>query len=763
MQRSHSIALLVCLACGLWGNGIAEAQQTIIQQEREQARKRIRAQRIDMPPVLDGLVSEPVWQEIEPANGFIQQEPNEGSVATEKTEVRFGYDNRNMYIGIICFDSQPENIVVSQNRRDGSLTDTDSIQILLDTFHDRQNAFIFGTSPTGIEYDGQVSKAGQGDSGTFGQGGGQGGGTGQGGAQRGGAAAFNGNWDGVWSVRSQITARGWEAEMVVPFRTLRYIPGADRVWGLQIMRNLRRHNEQSFWTPISRAFDLLQVDVAGELEGLDLQMHRNMQLVPYVLGGLDQDYTRSQDQSKLTRNAGLDVKYGLTPSLTLDATFNTDFAQVEVDEQQVNLTRFDLFFPEKRPFFLENAGIFDFGAARETEIFFSRRIGIDESGVQIPIDAGARLSGHAGRYELGFLSMKTREVRGVAPANEFTVARVKRQLPNRSSVGLIAVNRQSLTHFERKRPFNRTFGADAGVGLGRYINWQNYYARTQSPGLTRGAHAGLSSFRYDDSHHQASLSYREVGPDFNPEVGYLLRANYRRPGFGYRHTFYPEAKHIRSIYPHFQWNRWYTLGTNDLESEYWHNDYGMNWQGGESLSFQFNRSFERLDNPFEVFPGIKIVPGRYGFSQVDLALSTNQSAPRFASGSIITGNFYSGTIRTLSLSGGIRKGANLTWSGSYTRNIINLREGDFTTDLAGFRFNWSFTSKSYLQTFTQYNSRINQVGTNVRFALLSTSSNGLFVVYNTRDVTMDYVDPYNQQRTTLTRALLVKYTYLFDF
>src|SRR3989449_118238 len=588
MQRGHSITLLVCLVCGLWGNGIAEAQQTIIQQEREQARKRIRAQRIDMPPVLDGLVSAQVWQEIEPANGFIQQEPNEGSVATEKTEVRFGYDARNVYIGIICFDSQPENIVVSQNRRDGSLTDTDSIQILLDTFHDRQNAFIFGTSPTGIEYDGQVSKAGQGDSGTFGQGGGQGGGTGQGGAQRGGAAAFNGNWDGVWAVRSQITDRGWEAEMVIPFRTLRYIPGADRVWGLQIMRNLRRHNEQSFWTPISRAFDLLQVDVAGELEGLDLQVHRNLQLVPYVLGGLDQDYTRSRDQTKLARHAGLDVKYSLTSSLTLDATFNTDFAQVEVDEQQVNLTRFDLFFPEKRPFFLENAGIFDFGAARETEVFFSRRIGIDDSGVEIPIDAGVRLSGHLGRYELGFLSMKTREVRGVAPANEFTVARVKRQLPNRSSVGLIAVNRQSLTHFERKRPFNRTFGADAGVGLGRYINWQNYYARTQSPGLTGRAHAGLSSFRHDNSHHQVTAAYREVGPDFNPEVGYLQRANYRRPGFGYRRTFYHEGKHIRSIHPHFQLNRWYTLRTNDLQTPHWHNDYGIHWPDVASHRLQLN-------------------------------------------------------------------------------------------------------------------------------------------------------------------------------
>jgi hypothetical protein len=757
-SRKHSLVLLVCFACG-----IASAQNTVIPPERQQARKRIRAQRIDTPPVMDGLVREPVWELIEPAAGFIQQEPNEGSAATEKTEIRFGYDNRNLYIGIICFDSQPENIVVTQNRRDGSLIDTDSIQILLDTFHDRQNAFIFGTSPTGIEYDAQVSKAGQGDSGTFnalasGQGG-----TGQGGAQRGGAAAFNANWDGVWEVRSQVTARGWEAEMVIPFRTLRYVPGTDRVWGLQIMRNLRRHNEQSFWTPISRAFDLLQVDVAGELEGLDLRMHRNLQLVPYLLGGLDQDYTRSRNQSKLTRDAGLDVKYSLTPQLTLDATFNTDFAQVEVDEQQVNLTRFDLFFPEKRPFFLENSGIFDFGSPRETEIFFSRRIGIDDSGVEVPIDAGVRLSGHAGRYEVGFLSMKTREVDGIAPANEFTVARVKRDLPNRSSVGLIAINRQSLTHFEGRRPFNRTFGADAEVGLGRYINWQNYYAKTESPGLTRGDYTGLSSIRYDDSHHQASLSYREVGPDFNPEVGYLQRANYRRPGFGYRHTFTPEGKHIRSIYPHFQWNRWYTLGTNDLESSYWHNDYGMNWQGGESASLQFNRSFERLDKPFEVFPGVKIAPGRYSFSQVDASYRTNQSASRFGNASVVAGNFYSGTLRALTLGGGVRKGANLTWSGSYTRNFINLREGDFTTDLIGFRFNWSFTKKSYLQTFTQYNSRINQVGTNIRFALLSTSSNGLFLVYNTRAATEDYLDPHREERTTLSRAFLVKFTYLFDF
>ena len=342
MQRSHSISVVVAVACVWWASGIASAQ---ISQEGQQSRQRIRAQRIDAPPVLDGLVSEPAWQQILPATGFIQQEPNDGSVATEETEVRFAYDTRNLYIAIICFDSQPENIVVTQNRRDGSLTDTDSIQILLDTFHDRQNAFVFRTSPTGIEYDGQVSKAGQGDSGTFAQGGrvGQGGGTGQGGAQRGGAAAFNGNWDGVWL--------GGRDGHSVSDSTLRSGRGArlgpsDHAESATAQRAVLLDAHFKGVRPASGG-------VAGELEGLDLRMHRNLQLIPYVLGGLDQDYTRRTDQSKLSRNGGLDAKYSLTPSLTLDATFNTDFAQVEVDEQQVNLTRFDLFFPEKRPFFLE--------------------------------------------------------------------------------------------------------------------------------------------------------------------------------------------------------------------------------------------------------------------------------------------------------------------------------------------------------------------------------------------------------------------------
>ncbi len=597
--------------------------------------RKVRARRVDKAPTLDGLVTEDLWSGIAPAAAFVQQEPNEGASATESTEIRIAFDDNNLYIGIICFDSEPDNIVVTQNRRDASLIDTDSVEILLDTFHDRQNAFIFGTSPTGIEYDGQLSKAGQGRGGvgTPARAGGAGGG---GGAQRGGASAFNLNWDGVWKVWSKVTERGWESEMVIPFKTLRYTPGSDRTWGLNITRNLRRRNEQSFWAPVSRGFTFNDVAIAGELEGLDVEVHRNLKLLPYVLGGFKQNYTEP-DATDPALNAGLDLKYSLTPGLTLDATFNTDFAQVEVDEEQVNLTRFDLFFPEKRPFFLENSGFFEFGTPREVEAFFSRRIGIDRSGIEVPIDAGVRLSGKMGNYEIGALDMMTREVEGVVPANNFSVLRVARELRNRSSIGLIAVGRNSLTGGTSAPSYNYTFGADLNIGFGRHANWFNYLAKSLTPGLTGRDHAASSVLAYDDEHHRADAGYTEVGRDFNPEVGYVQRVGFRKPTIGYRYTHYPEGKLLRSIFPHFQWNRWYTLETNEKESAFEHYHLDTRWQNGSSLGLALNRNFERLDKPFEVSPGVLIPPGRYDYSEMVLNYGTDPSAHLLGLGQLLSG------------------------------------------------------------------------------------------------------------------------------
>jgi Domain of unknown function (DUF5916) len=732
-------------------------------------RPRVRAHRIAVPPTLDGLVNEPAWDDIEPATNFIQQEPNEGQPATEKTEVRVGFDEKDLYLGIICFDSQPDSIVVTQNRRDATLTDTDSVEILLDTFNDQQNAVIFGTSPTGIEYDGQVSKAGQGRGGV-GSPARAGGSGGQGGAQRGGASSFNLNWDGVWWVRAQVTKRGWEAELKIPFKSLRYHPGPERVWGLNLKRNLRRRNEQSFWAPVSRAFAFnYQIELAGKLEGLALETHRNLKLLPYGLTGFKQDYFLSENPTRIQHTAGLDVKYSVTPSLTLDATFNTDFAQVEVDEEQINLTRFDLFFPEKRPFFLENSGTFEFGSPREVEIFFSRRIGIDESGVQIPIDAGVRMSGKAGKYDIGMLNMQTRKLAGVAPANNFTVARISREFGRRSSIGGIAVNRQSTSSLLglNRQPYNRTFGVDANLGFGRYANLFSYFAKSITPGKNSSNQAAASTFEYDDQHHRIDLAYQEVGRNFNPEVGFVRRIGYRKPSFGYRYTHTPEGKRLRSIFPHFQWNQWYTIAEEGTptgkESGFEHYHLDSRWQNGSSLGIAWNRNFERLDKPFEVSPGVQIRPGAYQFSEMVANFGSDPSATFFTDGNVAIGHFYGGTIRTINLNGGYRVGYRFTFSGNYIRNFIRLPEGKFNTDLVGYRFNWSLTPKSYFQSFIQYNNQTHQVGINARLGLLSTSSTGLFIVYNSHVSTIDYTDPHDVDRRTLSRGLFVKFNYLFDF
>ena len=721
----------------------------------------VRSSRIDEAPKLDGLVDEDLWSEIEPATGFVQQNPDEGAPSTERTEIRIGFDDSNLYFGIICFDSQPENIVVTQNRRDGSLIDTDSIQILIDTYNDGQNAFVFGTSPTGIEFDAQVTKAGQ----TRGTGGGpaRAGGAGGGGAQRAGAAAFNLNWDAVWKVRSQVTDRGWESEIAIPFRTLRYRPGAGQTWGLNLSRNLRRRNELSFWSPVSRAFEFTQIEIAGQLHGIEAKPHRNLKLLPYVIGGASQNFRIDEGRTDTKLTGGLDIKYSLTPGLTLDGTLNTDFAQVEVDDVQINLTRFDLFFPEKRPFFLENSGFFEFGSPREVEIFFSRRIGLDENRQQVPIDGGARMSGKVGKYQIGVLNMQTRDVEGRTPANNYSVGRLSRELPNRSSIGVIAVNRQAVGDPEGAGRYNRTFGADANIGIGKFGNWFSYVAGTQTPGLEGSSHAYSSRFDFDDATHRVSVSYLEVGANFNPEVGFVRRVRFRKPSASYRYTYYPTKGAWRTIEPHAFFQNWYTLGSNEKESGFEHYHMDSRLQNGGRLGLAYNRNFELLRKPFEVFPGVRIPVGAYQFGETIANLQSDPSAVVFGGGTLAKGDFYSGDITAFSFTGGVRKGQNLTWTLGWSRNFIDLPVGEFHTDLASLRFNWSITPKSYFQTLSQYSNRTNRMTHNFRLGLLSTSSTGLFVVYNTGMLMRDYMDPHSVERRLESQAFFVKLNYLLDY
>ncbi len=406
-RTSDHWRIVILIAVAIAASGAAAAAQ-----ERAVEFPGATAEPIDVVPAMDGrVVDDPVWTAIAPVTGFTQTTPDEGQPSSERTEVRIAYSADTLYFGIICYDGDPSTIIVSDSRRDSPLTETDSFQIILDTYLDQQNGFVFGTNPSGLEYDGQVTNEGQGSDGFVGGGRGGGGGRQQGGAGRG----FNLNWDGSWEVRTEVSEIGWSAEFAIPFRTLRYPNGESQTWGLNFQRNIRRRNETAFWAALPRQFSIYRLSLAGQLQGLVLPPQKNLKIMPYVLG--DAISNEFEDGDVVLGDAGVDLKYSLTPSLTLDATYNTDFAQVEVDDQQINLDRFNLFFPEKRPFFLENAGLFGVGNTGSAELFFSRRIGIGPSGEVVPIVGGGRLSGQVGgNVNVGLLNMQTESVVGEGPA-----------------------------------------------------------------------------------------------------------------------------------------------------------------------------------------------------------------------------------------------------------------------------------------------------------------------------------------------------------
>lgn len=715
-------------------------------------------------PTIDGRVDEEVWRLVEPYGTFTQQDPIEGAPATERTEVRVLIDRSTLYVGIICFDSEPDKIVISQGRRDAELTESDAVLVVLDTFNDSQNGFVFGTNPVGIEYDGQVSGEGQTSGLTQRQAGAQG-------SQRGQISAFNANWDGDWRVRAQVTERGWEAEMAIPLKTLRYATGSDRTWGFNVKRNIRRKNEQVFLAPIPRGFDIYRVSGAAKLTGLDLPPRRDLKAIPFMLGSANKDYTLSGDQLDRRADVGLDVKWGVRPNLTADFTVNTDFAQVEADEEQVNLTRFDLFFPEKRPFFLENASIFQFGAPQSVDLFFSRRIGLSglgASGLPIGIIGGARLTGKLGGYNVGLLDMQTertedRRTRAlIAPANNFAVARIQREL-GRSNFGAIFVNRQAGGETGSSGRYNRAYGVDANWQVSRNGRVFAFIARTESPGDVGSDHAGRVFYNFTNNLWNVSGGYSQVGDRFNPEVGFLPRRGYRRPEM--RIFFQPQPKRwpwIRRISPHTSHSAYYSLdGGLQSSQSHFHFFEIQPARGGRFGTF-VDRSRDRPEKPFTVYDlsgrRVMIPPGLYTWYQFVPEFISDPSAPIHGSIRYRRGGFYDGDLQAIELDAGVRSGARFAGTLGWTRQRIELPGGAFTTDLIPVKVSVSFTPRASLQALVQYNSQAALLSSNVRLALLNRSGTGLFVVYNDRRDTSTF-NPYD----VLGRSFILKYTRLFDF
>jgi hypothetical protein len=711
-----------------------------------------RALRVEVAPAVDGdVLGEAIWEDAPRVTDFLQNTPDEGLPASERTEVRIVHTADTLYFGIVCYTEDASTIIVSDSRRDTPLDETDSFQIIIDTYLDRQNGFVFGTNPSGLEYDGQVTNEGQG-SGQSGGGGGR-----PGSQQRGSGGGFNLNWDGVWQVRAQITDIGWTAEIAIPFRTLRYPSGDVQAWGLNFQRNIRHRNEEAFWAPLPRQFNLNRLSLAGQLQGIEVPPQRNLKLTPYVLG----EAIRRQDDTRTTAlgDFGADLKYSVTPSLTLDATYNTDFAQVEVDEEQINLDRFNLFFPEKRPFFLENAGLFSVGRPGQIEVFFSRRIGIGDDGRQIPIIGGGRLSGKVGsNTNIGFLNMQTDSVTPTGTSsNNFTVARVQQDFTNRSNVGAMFVNRAGTGSLADSDDYNRSYAVDGRYGIGQTGTLTGFAAQTDTPGLSGDTHAFSGSAQYNDSRYRLSLGGAEVGPNFNPEVGFYARRGYQQLNGSVFTTFRPgNAIGIHEVRPHVNHNSIWEFQTGRPETRLTHIDTHVEWRNGYEIHTGMNLSYEGVFEPFEISPGVVVPVGTYDHAEAQLLLQSNQGAPYSFSISNITGGFFGGSRVQFRPEFTMRVGETLNAQFGWDRNDVDLPSGHFVTNVGRFRVNYSFTTRMFLQALVQYNDRADLWSSNIRFAVQSDANTGLFIVYNdTRGIG-------DARPTGAGRTLTIKYSQLFD-
>lgn len=672
--------------------------------------QQLRAQKITAHIELDGLLAEPEWQQAQAAAGFRQNQPREGEAATENTEVRVLYDEGNLYVGVMCFDSEPQKIVAQKLQRDGGLGDDDAFGFLLDTYHDKRNAYLFVTNPNGAEEDGQMID---------------------------GAFDTDLDWDGVWEVRAKIHEQGWSAEFKIPLWNLKFNTLPEQSWGINFTRVIKRKTEQVNWASWSRDNNggFLRVSRAGNLLGLqNVKPGRNLQVKPYGLGKTSRENLLTPSPLKdETFDAGLDVKYGVTSNLTLDLTANTDFAQVEADVEQVNLTRFPLFFPEKREFFLESANTFQFGEQNffgppPVQLFYSRRIGITNFRELVPILAGARLTGKVGGYELGLLDMMTDEKNG-APQSHFSVVRVNRDVAQRSKVGVIFTNR-----VDHGRGRQQAYGADANLWLSNPMVLQSFFAQTHdSPsGATKTAWKLGLDFTKD--HWGWFASHMAIDRGFDPGVGFVLRSDIRRSFATFRVSPQPNGSFLRrtNIFQNFS-----HLTNIDGRVQDW--DYRLTFinelANGDNLNFGYGRIFERLEfedstasYPFRA--DILIPQGDYYNHLLQINYQSSAKRKLTVFGNVSWRELYAGEV--LNYGGGFGYSPNAHWSFglNYDRNQVELPQGELNTDLFALRVNYAHNTRLFLNTLVQYNSEDNELSTNLRLNFIHSPGSDLFIVYN---------------------------------
>jgi hypothetical protein len=713
----RTVILILFLGSGLWGEAWA-------------ADRMVQALRTEEAIVLDGVLDEEPWLLAEPAVDFIQAEPSQGEPSTQWTEVRILFDLENLYFGIVCFDDDPSGIVANSLRRDFNSSDEDTFEILLDTFASSRNGFLFVTNPNGAKRDVQVTNEGR---------------------------ELNESWDAIWEVKARINEQGWMAEVRIPISSLRYRPGNEGAWKVNFGRRIRRGNEIAYWSEIPRRYNITQVSLAGTLSGLskdEIHPGRNLSLTPYVIGNLVE---RGGDQGS-DFDFGADLKYGITPGLTLDLTYNTDFSHVEVDQQQVNLDRFRLSFPEKRDFFLENQGLFEIGSVRlqrgtpdveDPAVFYSRNIGLSPDRRTVPIVGGARLTGRMGAYELGLLNIQTEETESQGPENN-SVLRIKRDVLARSWIGGFFLNRQGPDRLD-----NRVYGIDGLYRPHEDLIVNSFFARSQNPGIQGDDWVLRVEGQYDSRWLLLIGTHADIQENYRSDLGFTTRTGVRAQRLEMRPRIRPwEGKAIREIQPVFN-VRYVTDVDNRLVTRKQSIGIDFYFQNGAFLRLRRRNYFERLDEDFSIRSAVLIPVGDYNYEEQGFEFNTDRSRALSASLKWYQGEFWNGDKTSFLVGGQYRPDFHISAGFDFTRDSVRLPGGDFRVDLLRFRLRYAFNTRTFLDTFIQYNSEEESVTSNVRFNLIHHSLSDLFLVYTEERPTS------GENQTD--RVISVKYTHLLGF
>jgi hypothetical protein len=665
---------------------------------------------------IDGVLDEPVWQTAPKIGDLVQREPNEGESPSERTDVTLLHDADNLYIGVMCYDSEAKRVIGTQMARDAMLNSDDRISIVLDTYRDQRNAFFFATNPAGALVDGLVFANGQ----------------------------SNNEWDAIWTVRTRRTSQGWSAEFAIPFKSLSF-PAGRSVWGFNFSRNIYRKLEEDRWSGARLRSQFLQVSEAGEITILgDLSQGIGLDVRPFTAGRWL--HTGATGQNTVTGKPGLDLFYNFTPSLKLTTTVNTDFGETEVDARQINLTRFSLLFPEKRSFFLEDAGVFNFastggvnppggipGTGAEVFPFFSRQIGL-LAGEEVPIDFGVKLTGKAGRTDLGLLNVRTRDT-SIAPNKNFFAGRVRQNFFQQSYVGAIVTSGHPALPIS-----STTVGADVRLATSRFLGGRRnlvfnaYGLRSINEGNSdRDKSFGFAA-QYPNDKYDAQIIVREIQENFRPALGFVQRRNVRMLRVGASYNPRPEDfLGIQQMFHDVFFTRFTRLDNGQVESwDLYITPLDWHLKSGDSLHslVDINPTYERLFAPFVIFPGVVLPPGEYRFTRFRGAFASAQKRRLTANISGSFGNYWSGRAETIRMTVGYKAPPNFVISFTTDQTFARLPQGDFIARIHSSQINYAVSPFLSFSNLIQYDNQSRNLGWQSRIRWILRPGNDVFLVFN---------------------------------